>query len=223
MPAPTVQPSRVSRPSNPKAVTNHAIFVTSPGGAAPDVIQPAVNRISEAAGDASQKICPCGDPSRIADVDEIHCRSAFHGGARDGTFDTSHPVGGELVIATKLPSDHRPGRSDLGSGDESGRRSKSILFNERDWVRDILPSPAATGVGPQETTGPSERRQHGRLGGQIRGTCRDAQRSQCSTDEHQLFHEKILRVHARPYMANQAWRNRVFWSWAPTVVPSNLL
>src|ERR1700730_3707865 len=81
-----------------EAVTNHGIFVARPGGAASDVIQPAVHRVSETAGDASKKIRPCSNQRRRAVV-QPNRRIAFHGSAGGRALDTDHPIGGELIIS----------------------------------------------------------------------------------------------------------------------------
>src|SRR6202051_2029032 len=111
-----IQAFKVERDTGERA--GDTVLVACPGGAALDIEQPAVDRISEARGYARKEIRPRGHNRGLAGQTqwETDARAAFHGRPRDGTLDAYDPTRGQLVIAADLPADYGSGRADIGRG-----------------------------------------------------------------------------------------------------------
>src|SRR5262249_44669567 len=168
--------------------TRDGKLVAGPGGAAPDIKQPAIDRIAETGGDAGKEVRPRFDKRRVTGIPfgERDQLVAFDGCAGRGALDTDYPVGGELVIAAELSADHPSGGADTNRGNaDCARGWRNVVLHKLHRVRHILFGPAAAGVHAQEAAGPGEKRHRGwRLDPHVGAEGRDAQCRERSTCEY---------------------------------------
>ena len=155
---------------------------------------------------------------------------ALHGRAGGGAFDADHPGGSELIVAADLAADH----------DAASATGLTVvmpvvvpapqerILHQLHRIGNVLVGKAAADMAAEIAAGPGEarRERRRRLERQIRG---DARVPPWSLPALRPVRKDSFLIGQSPcagepaYMANQAWRNRVLLSWAPIVVPLNLL